>query len=49
MQRLAAKEGQPESVAVEYRKVAARVADLIRKVGDEVRALEAAKDQPVKK
>lgn len=30
--RLAAKEGQPETVAVEYRKVATSVAALMRKV-----------------
>lgn len=31
VQRLAAKEGQPEPVAVEYRKVGKQIADLMRK------------------
>lgn len=38
--RLAAKEGQPQSVAVEYRKVAGEVANLIKKVNQEILKLE---------
>lgn len=38
--RLAAKEGQPQSVAAEYRKVSASIVELIRKVGSEVDKLQ---------
>lgn len=34
--RLAAKEGQPESVAAEYRKVGSEIADVYRKVQAEM-------------
>ena len=36
VQRLAQKEGQPDSVAAEYRKVGVAVADLIKKVNAEI-------------
>ena len=41
--RLAAKEGQPDSVAAEYRKVSGEIADLQRKVQVEVDKLPAGK------
>lgn len=43
VQRLAAKEGQPESVAAEYRKVGAEIADLIKKVNIEIHKVEVKK------
>lgn len=43
LQRLAAKEGQPDSVAVEYRKCSVEVGDLIKKVTLEIVKLDAVK------
>lgn len=43
VQRLAAKEGQPDSVAQEYRKVGAEIADLIKKVNLELHKVEVKK------
>lgn len=43
VQRLAAKEGQPDSVAVEYRKVAVDIGDLLKKVTLEIVKLEQVK------
>lgn len=36
VERLAAKEGQPETVALEYKKVAGQIVNLMRKVNDEI-------------
>lgn len=38
--RLAAKEGQPDTVAMEYRKVGAQIGELLKKVGMEIMKLE---------
>ena len=36
VERLSAKEGQPETVALEYKKVAGEIVSLLRKVNDEI-------------
>lgn len=36
VERLSAKEGQPETVALEYKKVAGEIVALMRKVNDEI-------------
>lgn len=43
VQRLAAKEGQPDSVAVEYRKVGVEIGDLLKKCSVELSKLEQVK------
>lgn len=48
VQRLAAKEGQPDSVAVEYRKVAVEIGDLLKKVTIELSKMEQDAKKPVK-
>lgn len=42
VQRLAAKEGQPETVAIEYRKVGQEISELFKKVNAEINKLEVA-------
>lgn len=43
VQRLAAKEGQPDSVAAEYRKVGVEIGDVMKKVSVELSKLEQVK------
>lgn len=43
VQRLAAKEGQPDSVAAEYRKVGVAIGDVMKKVSVELSKLEQVK------
>lgn len=48
VQRLAAKDGQPETVANEYRKVSVEIGDLVKAVTLEVVKLQAAETKPPK-
>lgn len=41
VQRLAAKDGQPETVAVEYRKVGSEIADCVKSFTLQIHAMEA--------